>query len=173
MFKFSVKRKGDERKNVIPRLDVVEEGVTKSHRVNQASRLKPNRVKMKGENDIFTKRPRIERIPEQSTAKLRKKQLPEPESELVKFNKYDFMIGNKLVEMAGEEGDFKKALVKLLDMIHWMKKSNIYEIIRNAESHYGDLKHISRKDRMRLAIHLRKDAIDQLMEHQLKIRSKK
>ena len=168
MFKFSVKRLGDERKNVIPRLDVVEEGVTKSHR---ALRSKPNRVKMKGKNDIFSKRPRIERIG--ATAKLAKKQLPEPESELVKFNKYDFMIGNKLVEMAGEEGDFKKALVKLLDMIHWMKKSNIYEIIRNAESHYGDLKHISRKDRMRLAIHLRKDAIDQLMEHQLKIRSKK
>ena len=126
---------------------------------------------MERRKDIFTKQPRIEPIPVQSSAKHRKKQFPEPESELVKFNKYDFMIAKVLVEMAGEEGDFKKALVKTLDMNRWMKKSNIYEIIRNAESHYGDLKHISRKDLMRLAIDLQEDAVNQLMEHHHRMRS--
>ena len=79
------------------------------------------------------------------------------------INKYDLDIGNQLIEMAGEEGNHVKAMLKLLDTFHRLKKSIIYERIRNAARHFDDIDHLSRNQLMRRAIAFRVDDIDEIV----------
>ena len=73
-------------------------------------------------------------------------------------------IGDQLIEMAGEGGDYVKAMLTLLDTNHRLKKSHIYAGIRNAARHFDDIDRISRKQLMRRAVAFRVEDINRIVE---------
>ena len=109
--------------------------------------------------------------------KKKKKQLSDSESEEEsdeerEFNKYDVLVANELIDIAGEEGDYGKAWLNLLDIFHWMKKSIIYENIRSAARHYDDIARASRAKLMKKAVAFQIEDINEIMRRTVALRKR-
>ena len=107
----------------------------------------------------------------------KKRHLSESESEEdseeeLEFNNYDILVANELIEMAGEEGYYGTAWLRLLDMNHWLKKSIMYENIRSAAKHFDDIDRVSRTQLMKKAVAFRMEDINEIIKETLRRRKR-
>ena len=107
----------------------------------------------------------------------KKRHLSESESEEdsdeeLEFNNYDILVANELIEMAGEEGHYGTAWLRLLDMNHWLKKSIMYENIRSAAKHFDDIDRVSRTQLMKKAVAFRMEDINEIIKETLRRRKR-
>ena len=80
------------------------------------------------------------------------------------YNNHDKIIGQLIIEEAGEDKKYLQAFHGILNTSFHLRKSNLYRAIQNAKEHYENLWEMRNDEKLIKAIQLRSGFINQLVE---------
>ena len=84
------------------------------------------------------------------------------------YNYHDKLIGQLIIEEAGEDKKYLEAFYDILKTSFHLKKSNLYLAVQNAKEHYENLWEMRKDEKLIKAIQLRSGFINKLVTMCLK-----
>ena len=79
------------------------------------------------------------------------------------YNNHDKIIGQLIIEEAGEDKKYLEAFHLILNTSFHLRKSNLYRAVQNAKEHYENLWEMRNDEKLIKAIQLRSGFINQLV----------